>query len=83
MITRNRICRPPDPLDWVRRGEDPPGTVVQFVSNEIGKGVFALKEFAVGDFLFEYAGVLKTSEEVYGKDQTYIFHFKEDGKSLW
>ncbi|KAJ8017448.1 Histone-lysine N-methyltransferase set-1 [Holothuria leucospilota] len=47
-----------------------------------GKGVFALKEFAVGDFLFEYAGVLKTSEEVYGKDQTYIFHFKEDGKSL-
>lgn len=48
-----------------------------------GKGVFALKEFAVGDFLFEYAGVLKTSEEVYGKDQTYIFHFKEDGKSLW
>lgn len=49
----------------------------------IGKGVFAEKNFNKGEFLFEYDGQLKPADETVEDDQTFIFHFKCDGKNLW
>lgn len=37
MRTRSNVPRTTDPLDWVEKKQDPPGTVVRFVSHEIGK----------------------------------------------
>lgn len=48
-----------------------------------GYGVFAERQFVKGDFLFQYPGLLKNSEDVEEQDQTYIFHFKENGRNLW
>ncbi|PIK48866.1 hypothetical protein BSL78_14268 [Apostichopus japonicus] len=83
MRTRSNVPRTTDPLDWVEKKQDPPGTVVRFVSHEIGKGVFAEKNFNKGEFLFEYDGQLKPADDTVEDDQTFIFHFKCDGKNLY
>ena len=54
-----------------------------FLFSFSGYGVFAEKAFLKGEFLFAYPGLLKESEDVETENQTYIFHFKENGKNLW
>ena len=44
MKTRSKTPHPTDPLDWVKKKEDPPGTIVRFVSDEIGKFLFVKKK---------------------------------------
>ncbi|KAJ8045348.1 N-lysine methyltransferase KMT5A-B [Holothuria leucospilota] len=83
MITRSKTPRSPSPLDWVRKGQDPPGTRVGHVSDEIGKGVFAEKNFQKGEFLFEYPGHLKSADSTSSlNEQTYIFYFMCNGSHL-
>lgn len=69
-------------MKWIIDKEDPPGWTVMFISDEMGKGVFSEKAYSKGDFLFEYPGEIKTSNEVADQDQTYIFHFRDNGMNL-
>lgn len=42
MITRSKAPRPPSPLDWVKKGQDPPRTRVGHVSGETGKSIMCV-----------------------------------------
>ncbi|XP_071854494.1 N-lysine methyltransferase KMT5A-A-like [Apostichopus japonicus] len=67
---------------WIRNRKDPPGINIRYISEEVAYGVFAERQFVKGYFLFQYPGLLKNSEDVEEQDQTYIFHFKENGRNL-
>ena len=59
--------------------QDPPNSfVVKKVSDEVGKGVFADRDFSIGDFLLIYRGKrLKAPVDV---DNDYIFSLPSKGE---
>ncbi|KAJ8039318.1 N-lysine methyltransferase KMT5A [Holothuria leucospilota] len=67
---------------FVHRGVDQPGFTVKKVSEEIGLGVFAEREFQAGEFLLEYRENVRNTSDTEGDDQTYIFHFQKGKKKL-
>ncbi|XP_071829640.1 uncharacterized protein [Apostichopus japonicus] len=70
-------------LAWLGKETDPPWLEIKKVSEEIGLGLFAGKDFIAGEFIVEYAGELITEAEGNKKeDQTYIFYFKH-GQKKW
>lgn len=57
-----------------------------------GRGVFASKEFKIGDFICEYDGDLITPHEARNREITYLetvktgsylYFFQFEGKSYW
>ena len=60
--------------------------VLFIVCTVLGFGVFATKDFSKGEFLLEYFGNLmsyKNGDGIDDCDQTYIFHFRINGKKYW
>lgn len=57
--------------------------IKQFISFK-GRGVFATKDFFVGDFLLEYRGKLFVSKAAKTlPDTNYTFHFDHQGNQYW
>ncbi|XP_044180170.1 uncharacterized protein LOC114952155 isoform X4 [Acropora millepora] len=69
---RGNAGRPEDvALAYVNDNSDQPGLEERYISEYIGKGVFATREFQMGDFLLQYKGELISGEEGERREKRY------------
>ncbi|XP_068710571.1 N-lysine methyltransferase KMT5A-A-like isoform X1 [Montipora foliosa] len=68
--------RPEDvALAYINSNSDQPGLEERYISEYIGKGVFATREFKSGHFLLQYKGELVSAEEGERREKQYSLDF--------
>lgn len=67
-------------IDCIKSDTDQPGFEERFISDYIGKGVFATREFKNGDFLLQYKGELISAKEGEQREKEYS---SEQGSFLY